>query len=174
MAVALTAQKKNVAVETIGTSCTTPTNPYRKMAYYLKSVHGTSVPENIPSCLYNWETMSDRINPSREDIRIMLSWCERYSPPTMRSQGFFIMVSDSDANKLFPGFSNEFLKITTTSQLFCLVATTQAGVLANHSNSSSITVMLYKECWEDNHYYEARKELREALFSDVEDICLLA
>jgi len=84
------------------------------------------------------------------------------------------MVSDSDANKLFPGFLNEFLKITTTSQLFCLVATTQAGVLANHSNSSSITVMLYKECWEDNHYYEARKELREALFSDVEDICLLA
>jgi hypothetical protein len=146
-------EHNKLEVQRTGKNCVVPENPYIQMAYYLRSVHSTSVPEQIPSYVYEWESMDSSMNPSVTQMRTILYWANEYSPPTMRSKGFFMMLSNEDANEMLPGSLNEFFMITIQSRLFRLIATSDAGVLAARDRTAKIKVMFYKERWEDDHFY---------------------
>jgi hypothetical protein len=163
MAVLLHGQDASVTVKATGTKCTVPNDPVIKIAYYLSAVHATSVPESIPSRYTSWERLltSPFELRSRMALRELLDFAEDYSPSEMCRRGFFCMVSPSTT---LPGnSSNEFYTVTATSREVALLATSEAGLVLINNTSASVKVMLYKECWEDNNYYNPRQELYSML-----------
>jgi hypothetical protein len=165
MALLLYGQDESVTVKVTGTKCTVPNDPVIQLAYYLSAVHGTSVPESIPSCYTSWKRLltSPFELRSRMALRALLAFAEQYSPREMCRRGFFYMVSPS--TKLPDNSNNKFYKVTATSRKVALLATSEAGLALINNTSAWVKVMLYKECWEDTNYYNPRR----ALYSMLEE-----
>jgi hypothetical protein len=158
-------QQRELSAKVTGTQAQIPSNPYIKLAYYLSCVHGTSSPESIPNRLSSWESMNGSAHRSTDELREMLSWSERYSPVTLKTAGYFIMVPPDSLPS-----ANKFVTITAQTKRVGILATNQATLAMLQQSSQSVEIMVYEECWEDNNYYNPRRDIL-GIIKDRESHC---
>jgi hypothetical protein len=133
---------RKIDVKKSGNWCSVPNDPYIKLCYYLHCVHRTSIPESIPSSLISWESRYRGTKRTTDDLREIMYWVERYSPGTMKQEGYFVMVTDGTLTGL-----NAFFRVTATSTQVRLLATNEAALGLLRRSSGSVTIMLYEERW---------------------------
>jgi hypothetical protein len=148
-------KREHVSVEKTGSSCTIPNDNYIRLCYYLNCVAGTDCPEQIPQSVKNWQSMKAGQGRSINEVRTVLELCTRYAPPKMRQLGFFLMVPKS----VSLNSSNEFYKMTLHSNNIGVLAGTEAAIVLQNKSSKSVTIMFYKEAWEDDNFYNPFKAL---------------
>jgi hypothetical protein len=61
--------------------------------------------------------------------------------------------------------SNQFYTLTKTSKQIGVIAGSAAALSLVKESSTSVNIMLYKEQWEDDNYYNPRKALISMLQS---------
>jgi hypothetical protein len=159
-ALALGAQERELAIKPIGTRCTVSNDCYIMLAHYLKSVHDTSIPENIPSDLLSWEDMKTGTYRSTDELRRILHWAETYAPEKMRKAGYFIMVAPGTLNA-----TNIFLELTASTKLVGILATNEALLALRRQTSQSMYIMLYHKEWEDTFYRAATCHILKLIFA---------
>jgi hypothetical protein len=164
-AVAVHGQERELSARDRTRQCHVPEDPYIKLAYYLESVHTTSIPEDIPYQFLSWDSMYVNNDRSTDKLRDMLSWSEAYSPSKMRQAGYFIMVPPNTMS-----LWNKMVEITASARNIDLFATNEAVMRLLRRTSASVNVMFYEKIWEDYYYYWPRQQLLQ-MIEDRNSIC---
>jgi hypothetical protein len=76
----------------------------------------------------------------------------------MRDSGYFVRVSENRLNS-----RNEFVRLTASSTRVALLPTNDAAVALLRQSSRAVDFMVYKEAWEDNNYYNPRRQINEII-----------
>jgi hypothetical protein len=88
-------------------------------------------------------------------LQEMITVAEWYSPPKMRNSGFFHMLSNSTMGST----GNEFIMLTRTSTEIGIIAGNSAALAVVQNSQRAVTLMVYRESWEDSNYYGPRQQL---------------
>jgi CRISPR/Cas system endoribonuclease Cas6 (RAMP superfamily) len=107
--------------------------------------------------------MKAGVSRDTAELRQILGLAERYSPAKIKEAGFFVMVPDHVLNDS----SNEFYTLTATSTNVALLAANNAAIAKVMKSEKSVKIMAYKECWEDNNFYDPRKSMKETLANRI-------
>jgi hypothetical protein len=151
----LVQQTERQSVRAYGQAVKLGSDPWQRLNYYLKLMTDwPNLDRHVPARFQKSGTTETARQQSTSELKEMVGICRALSPQKLRELGYFAMVDDRTAGELFPGYNNEFFEIMQVKKIALAGVFGSAIAAAAREAKSSLKIMVYKERWEDENFYD--------------------